>query len=280
MSRLRTLTGAGQSVWLDFLSRPLITSGGLQRLIDDHGVSGVTSNPSIFARAMVGSDDYDAALKDLPQRPHDPLEDFYRLALADIRMAADQLRPTWVRLEGGDGFVSFELEPNLAHDAPASVAAALRLVERIARPNVMIKVPGTVEGVAAVEELTAAGLNVNITLLFTVDRYEAVAGAYLAGLERRLARGLSVGEIASVASFFVSRVDTATSRLLPAGSTLRGRVAVANAKVAYWTFRSLFSGERWRRRGSAPSSGGAPGGGRKRSPRPGRPRNRHGRGGR
>jgi transaldolase len=248
MNRLRRLETAGQSIWLDFLRRGLLTGGGLARLIGEDGVTGVTSNPTIFARAITGSGDYEAAIARLAaQGRTDPVEVFYELALDDVRLAADLFLPVYEQTAGADGFVSFELEARLAHDAGQSMAAAHELVERIARPNVMIKVPGTAEGVEVVEELTAAGINVNITLLFSVEMYRQVALAYLAGLERRLIAGAPLDQVASVASFFVSRIDTAVDPLLPDGSPLRGRVAIANAKRAYQHFQRLFSGDRWAR---------------------------------
>jgi transaldolase/glucose-6-phosphate isomerase len=248
MNRLRSLHDAGQSIWLDFLRRGLITDGGLARLIGEDGVTGGTSNPTIFAKAIGGSNDYDEAIRRLAaQGRPSPLDVFYDLALADVRMAADLFRPVYEETAGTDGFVSFELEARLAHDARRSIAAAHQLVERIGRPNVMIKVPGTAEGVGVVEELTAAGINVNITLLFSVEMYEEVALAYLTGLERRLAAGHPIDRVASVASFFVSRIDTVVDALLPDGSPLQGRVAIANAKRAYQQFIRLVSGERWAR---------------------------------
>jgi transaldolase len=225
-----------------------MTDGRLARLIREDGVTGVTSNPTVFANAIGGSSDYDQAIGRIAgHRRTPPLDVFYNLALGDVRMAADLFRPVYVQTAGTDGFVSFELEARLAHDVKRSIAAAQQLVERINRPNLMIKVPGTAEGVQVVEELTAAGINVNITLLFSVDMYEQVALAYLAGLERRLAAGDPIGRVASVASFFVSRLDTVVDSLLPDGSPLRGRVAIANAKRAYQQFLRLFSGERWAR---------------------------------
>jgi transaldolase len=248
VNRLKALHEAGQSIWLDFLRRDLITDGGLARLIRDDGVTGVTSNPTIFAKAMVGSKDYDHAIGRIARRGKAaPLDVFYDLALDDIRMAADLFAPVYEQTAGVDGFVSFELEARLAHDARQSIATAQNLVERIGRPNVMIKVPGTAEGVEVVEELTAAGINVNITLLFSVDMYWRVALAYMAGLERRRAAGQSLDRVVSVASFFVSRIDTVVDPLLRDDSPLRGRVAIANAKRAYQHFQHLFSSDRWGR---------------------------------
>jgi transaldolase len=243
---LQVLRQTGQSIWLDFLRRGLITGGGLAGLIRDDGVTGVTSNPTIFARAIGDSTDYDDAIGLIAARGGAPaIEVFYDLALTDVRMAADLFRPVYDETGGEDGFVSFELEARLARDTEGSIAAAHGLVERIGRPNAMIKVPGTAEGVPVVEELTAAGINVNITLLFSTEMYQKVALAYLAGLERRLAAGQPVDRVASVASFFVSRIDTVVDALLPDGSPVRGRVAIANAKAAYRHFQRLFSGERW-----------------------------------
>ncbi|MGH2793410.1 MAG: transaldolase [Actinomycetota bacterium] len=248
MNRLLGLRDAGQSVWLDFLRRSLITDGGLERLVREDGVSGVTSNPSIFGKAIGRSADYDEAVRAIAEKgERSPIETFYDLALEDVAMAADVFRPIFDNSSGADGFVSFELEPRMAHDTRGSVKAARELFDRIGRPNVMIKVPGTEEGVPAVEELTALGVNVNITLLFSVAMYERVALAYLRGLERRLERDEPVDGVASVASFFVSRIDTAVDELLPEGSSLRGKAAIANAKRAYQRFQRLFSGERWER---------------------------------
>jgi transaldolase len=245
---LLRLREAGQSVWLDFLRRSLIRGGGLQRLMREDGVSGVTSNPSIFGKAIVGSPDYDEAIRAIAGGDgRAPIDIFYDLALADVTMAADVFRALFEDTGGADGFVSFELEPRLAHDASGSIEEARALFRRIGRPNVMIKVPGTEEGVSAVEELTALGVNVNITLLFSVELYEKVALAYIRGLERGLEGGQPLNRMASVASFFVSRVDAAVDGLLPEGSALRGTVAIANAKLAYHRFRQLFSGKRWDR---------------------------------
>jgi transaldolase len=258
MHRLLELKQAGQSPWLDNLSRELIASGKLQRLIDD-GLCGVTSNPSIFQQALAQGERYDAPLKTLLARGlRDPRQLFFALALEDIAAAADLLRPVYDRNHGGDGFVSLEVSPDLAFDSTATVAEATRLFASLGRKNVMIKVPATLPGLAAIEELTAAGVNVNVTLLFSVPRYREVMEAYLAGLEARRAAGKPLGEIASVASFFVSRVDSLIDGLLDQRleSTgketqaqllaLRGRAAVANARLAYQAFEEVFAAPRFR----------------------------------
>jgi len=249
---LLQLRDAGQSVWLDFLRRSLIVGGGLERLVREDGVSGMTSNPSIFGKAIGDSTDYDEAIRMIAEKNgRNPIDVFYDLALADVQMAADVFLPVYRQTNGADGLVSFELEPRLAHDTRGSIEAAVDLFERIGKPNIMIKVPGTDEGVPAVEQLTAAGVSVNITLLFSVAMYERVAEAYLRGLERRVADGQSLDGIVSVASFFVSRVDTAVDEQLDEGSPLRGRVAIANAQRAYHRFQRIFSGERWERLAAA-----------------------------
>ena len=248
MNRLLQLHDAGQSVWLDFLRRSLITGGGLERLVREDGISGMTSNPSIFGKAIGDSTDYDDAIRAIADKDgRSPIEVFYDLAIADVQMAADVFLPSYHQAGGADGLVSFELEPRLAHDTSGSIEAATDLFARIGKPNIMIKVPGTDEGVPAVEELTARGVSVNITLLFSVAMYEQVAEAYLRGLERRVDKGQPLDGIVSVASFFVSRVDTAVDEQLPDGSSLRGKVAIANAQRAYRRFQAIFSGERWER---------------------------------
>ena len=248
MNRLALLRDAGVSIWLDTLSRELLDSGAFATLVADCSVTGVTSNPTIFARAIRGSDRYDDQLRAaVATGVRDPRELFFQLALDDVRSAADLLRPAYAASDGRDGFASFECTPDLAHDATATIEQALGLWDRLARPNVMIKVPATDAGVPAIEELTFLGINVNITLLFSVTRYEQVIDAYLSGLERRVAAGQPVSAIASVASFFVSRVDGKADPLLPGGSDLRGRVAVANARHAYARYRARFADARWRR---------------------------------
>jgi transaldolase len=241
MNRLEQLRDAGVSIWLDTLSRDLLDTGAFAALIDDFGVTGATSNPTIFAKAITGSDRYDDQLRAAGVR--DPRELFFELALEDVRRAADLLRPAYDASGGRDGFVSFECTPDLADDTAATVEQAVELWGRLARPNVMIKVPATEAGLPAIEELTARGINVNVTLLFSVARYEQVIDAYLAGLERRASRGEPIDVISSVASFFVSRVDAKADPLLP--SDLRGRVAIANARLAYARYRDRFSGPRW-----------------------------------
>jgi transaldolase len=242
MNRLQALRDAGVSIWLDTLSRELLDSGRFARLIADWAVTGATSNPTIFAKAITGSDRYDDQLRAaVASGVHDPRELFFELALEDVRRAADLLRPTFEASDGRDGFVSFECTPDLADDTQATIEQGLELWGRLARPNAMIKVPATAAGVPAIEELTARGVNVNVTLLFSVTRYEQVIDAYMRGLERRVASGEPVRTIASVASFFVSRVDGRVDQLLPGDSSLRGRVAIANARLAYARYLDRFS---------------------------------------
>jgi transaldolase len=247
MKRLQQLHDAGVSIWLDTLSRELLDTGRFSTLIDDCAVTGATSNPTIFAKAITGSDRYDDQVRAaVASGSHDPQELFFELALDDVRWAADLLRPAYEASNGRDGFVSFECTPDLADDAEATIEQALELFARLARPNVMIKVPATEAGIPAIEELTARGVNVNITLLFSIARYEQVIDAYMSGIERRLAAGHPVDTLASVASFFVSRVDAKADVLLPADSDLRGHVAIANAHRAYARYRARFADKRWR----------------------------------
>jgi transaldolase len=249
MNRLREIEALGQAIWIDNLNRELLEAGTLRRLIEDDGISGVTSNPTIFEKGMGHSDRYDDAFRAAAADTEDPQAIFERLAYADVRDAAELLRPVFDESGGRDGYVSFELPASLAFDADGSVEAAIRHRDAIDRPNVLIKVPGTEPGVRAFEELTARGVNVNVTLLFAVARYHEVASAYLRGLERRLEAGGPAGQAASVASFFVSRVDTKVDAALEriGREDLRGRAAVANAKLAYAAFQEIFAGERWER---------------------------------
>ncbi|MBA3327065.1 MAG: transaldolase [Solirubrobacterales bacterium] len=253
-NRLREIQALGQAVWLDNVSRGLVEDGGLHKLVEEDGVSGVTSNPTIFEKAIVNSDRYDDAFeRALAEAGPDAREIFLRLAIADIRDACDILGDVYERTEGQDGYVSFELPPEVAHDAGGSVALAVALRDRIDRPNLLIKVPGTEAGVPAFEELTALGHSVNVTLLFAVARYEEIAEAYVRALERRLDAGEPVDRVSSVASFFVSRVDGKVDAALTerGRSDLAGKAAIANAKLAYASFRRIFSGERWERLAAA-----------------------------
>src|SRR3954447_3588561 len=244
MNRLEQLRDTGVSIWLDTLSRERLESGAFARLIADCAVTGATSNPTIFAKAITGSDRYDEPLR--AATGAEPLQErFFALALEDVGSAADLLLPTYRATGGRDGFVSFECTPDLADDTAGTVEQALELWRRLARPNVMIKVPATAAGVPAIEELTARGVNVNVTLLFSVARYEQVMDAYLSGLERRARMGGPIDGIASVASFFVSRVDARADAALPAESPLRGRVAIANARHAYSRYRERLTEPRW-----------------------------------
>ena len=252
MNPLQELHDAGVSVWLDVIRRNLLTTGMFRRMIAEDAVTGVTSNPTIFEKAISGSTDYDDAIRRmLDEGLSEPRDVFFALAVEDIQMAADELRGAHEASGGADGLGSLEVAPNLAHDTKGTIAQARELWRRLSRPNVLIKVPGTAEGIPAIRELTADGVNVNVTLLFSVDRYREAAEAYLEGLERRLDAGDAIDRAVSVASFFVSRVDTAVDRLLPEASPLRGTVAVANARRAYRLFRELLAGERWARLAAA-----------------------------
>ena len=256
---LTELQQLGQSIWLDYIRRHLIASGELRRLVQSSGITGVTANPSIFEKAILDSSDYEQALDALVQQGfRDDKAVYETLAISDIQDAADILRPAYDRTQGRDGFVSLEVSPLLARNTRGTIEEARRLWARIGRDNTMIKVPGTPEGVPAVRQLTEDGINVNITLLFSLAAYEAVADAYLAGLEKRVARGLDVSHVASVASFFVSRIDTAVDSLLDnrlknasnSGeaallSSLLGKVAIANAKLAYQWYQHLIATDRW-----------------------------------
>jgi transaldolase len=247
-TRLCQLHAAGVSIWLDTLSRELLTTGTFGSLVESACVTGATSNPTIFAAAIQGADGYEEQLRSrLAAGERDAEALFLDLALADVSQAADLLRPAFETSGGRDGFVSFECTPTIAYDTDATIDQARMLWDRLNRPNVMIKVPGTAPGVTAVEQLTADGVNVNITLLFARARYEQVIHAYQSGLERRIAAHEPIENIASVASFFVSRIDTKVDPRLPEGSPLRGRIAIANAKLAYQSYRGLHHGPRWER---------------------------------
>ena len=248
MDRLGALHDAGISIWLDTLSRELLASGEFARLVEHRHVTGATSNPTIFAKAITTSDRYDSQLRRLLSAGEGGARElFFALALEDVRAAADILAPTFERSGGADGFVSFECTPDVADDTDATIDQARDLWTRLQRPNTMIKVPATVAGVPAIETLTADGININVTLLFSVDRYRQVMDAYQAGLETRRRAGRPIGQIQSVASFFVSRVDTKVDEQLPEDSPLRGRIAVANAAVAFAAYGETITAERWER---------------------------------
>ncbi len=250
---VRRLRELGQSIWLDEISRPLIESGKLGRLVEDWDVTGLTSNPTIFARAIADGTAYESQLRELlADGVDDPEEAYLAVTATDIQRAADVLRPAFDRTDGHDGFVSIEVPPDAADDTARSVAMAHRLWERVARPNLMVKIPATEAGVPAIRRLLVEGLNVNITLLFSLDAYGAVARAYIEALRERRARGLSL-DVRSVASFFVSRVDTAVDTRLRSGGDraaatvdLRGRAAIANARLAYEIFSELGDSEEFR----------------------------------
>lgn len=245
---LRRLHEAGVSIWLDTLSRQLLQDGEFALLIGDCSVTGATSNPTIFAKAITGPDLYDGQLRALSAGGgHDLQELFFSIALDDVGEAARLLRPTYDESDGRDGFISFECTPDLANDTEATISQASDLWQRLGQPNVMIKVPGTEAGLPAIEELTRRGVNVNITLLFSVERYEQVIDAYLRGLSARAEAGEQLGGMSSVASFFLSRIDTKVDARLPEGSPLRGRVALASARAAYQRCLGKFSGQEWER---------------------------------
>jgi transaldolase/transaldolase/glucose-6-phosphate isomerase len=245
---LMALNELGQSAWYDFITRDLISSGKLARLIKQDGLSGMTSNPTIFEKAIASSRDYDDDIRLLAAQGLDPSAIFESIAVADVQSACDAFLPTFRDAGGKDGFASLEVSPTLARDTNETVGQAQRLWEAIDRPNAMIKIPGTVEGLAAIRAATANGVNVNVTLLFSVDRYRQVIDAFLSGLEARVAKGQPIDQISSVASFFVSRVDTKLDPVLDQKglSELRGKIAIANAAAAYRAFTESLATDRWR----------------------------------
>ncbi len=245
MTRLHELADAGTSPWLDNIRRSWLESGEFRRMVDE-GVVGVTSNPTIFQKAIADSDDYDGAIHAASRPGCDAGDVFFELAIKDVQDAADQIRGVYDATGHLDGFVSFELPPGMANDTDASTRAAPEFWERIGRPNIFIKIPGTAEGIPAIEESIAAGINVNVTLLFSLARHEEIHWAFIRGLERRVEQGLPIDDVHSVASFFVSRVDTAVDKQLPEGSPLAGKAAVANAKLAYQSFLEIIGSDRWK----------------------------------
>ncbi len=248
---LLRLGSLGQSVWLDSISRPMLTSGELKRLVEEDGVSGVTSNPAIFEKAIAETNDYDEDIRTLAKEGNSVDEIYQNLVVHDIRLAADQLRDIYDRLDGGDGFVSLEVSPRLAHDTKKTVKEAKMLWSAVDRPNVFIKVPATTEGIPAIRQLIGEGININVTLLFGLRRYREVAGAYLAGLEDRIINGKPINRVTSVASFFLSRIDTMVDPALGkkaeeggkiglTAASLIGEAAISSAKVAYKIFKETF----------------------------------------
>jgi transaldolase/glucose-6-phosphate isomerase len=261
MNPVKALEKHGQSVWLDFLARGFIAKGELKKLIDTDGVKGVTSNPSIFEKAIGSSDEYDGAIARALKSGDRPVAElFEQLAIEDIQHAADVLRPIYGHLKGADGFVSLEVSPYLALDTKGTITEAERLWKHVNRKNLMVKVPATPEGLPAIQYLIGEGISINITLLFSQKVYLQVAEAYLAGLEKYVAGGGDASHVASVASFFVSRIDSAVDKQLDEKiarandptekerlAALKGKVAIANAKLAYQEYKRLFSGTRWDR---------------------------------
>jgi transaldolase len=247
-SPLHQVSELGQSVWIDSLSREMMDSGELERLIDEDAVVGVTTNPSIFQKALASGDAYDDEMRELMDGEPDDKEVFFRLAVSDVQRACDILRPVADEGGGRDGWVSLEVDPNIASDTEATSRDAKRLSEMVDRPNVFIKIPATEPGLQAIEDSIAAGIPINVTLIFSLDRYRKVAEAYIKGLERLVEDGGDPSTLASVASFFVSRVDTeADKRLDEIGGhdDLKGKLAIANAKLAYQAYKEIFSGDRW-----------------------------------
>lgn len=248
----------GQSYWLDDLTRGMITSGELQQRVTEQGLRGITSNPSTFHKAISDSQDYDTQIERLVHDGDEAAQIYEHLAVTDIQEACDILQPVYTDSDGTDGFVSLEVSPHLAHDAEATMHEVRRLSKAVDRPNVLIKIPGTPAGIPAIEEMLYEGINVNITLLFAIKDYEAVAQAYIRALERRMAEHLPIRNVASVASFFLSRIDVLVDELLghrlpaagsksdgPRADQLMGQTAVANAKLAYQSFKRIFAGDRW-----------------------------------
>jgi transaldolase len=247
-SPLQALSALGQSVWVDFLSRESIRGGHLQELIDDYSVVGATSNPSIFEKAMGAGDAYDEQIHELAAQGKDVEASFWALAQQDIEDACDLFHPVWDSGHGRDGYVSLEVDPRLAYDTLETFREAMRLHKQVDKPNLMVKIPATRPGLAAIEDVIAKGHSINVTLIFSLRRYAEVAESYMRGLERLVAEGGDPSKLASVASFFVSRIDTEADRRLDevrASDELKGKLAIANAKLAYAHYLEVFSGPRW-----------------------------------
>jgi transaldolase len=247
-SKLDELSELGQSIWIDYLSRDMLRSGELARMMREDAVVGVTSNPTIFQKAIAAGEAYDDQLREVLEEERDPKEIFLRLATQDVSDALELLRPVWDEGSGQDGYVSLEVDPTLAYDTEATTAEAVRLHKAVDKPNLFVKIPATKPGLPAIEDMIAKGKSINVTLIFSLERYEEVARAYIRGLERLVAGGGDPSTVASVASFFVSRVDTETDKRLDelgGHDRLKGKLAIANAKLAYQRYKELFSGEKW-----------------------------------
>jgi transaldolase len=246
-NKVKQIHSFGQSIWLDFIDRDIIKSGKLKKLIDEDGVRGVTSNPAIFEKAITSSSDYDAEIKDLAKKSTSNEELFFSLAITDIKNATDVFKGVYDEAKGADGFVSLEVSPFLALKTKETTDQAEKLWKLVDRKNVMIKIPGTQPGLSAIRQSIAKGININVTLLFGLPRYEEVTEAYISGLEDHLAAGHSIGHISSVASFFLSRIDVLVDPILDqkGAPELKGEVAIASAKKAYEIYKRVFSGPRW-----------------------------------
>ena len=246
-SRLHELAELGQSVWIDSLSRSWLRTGELARMMDEDALTGVTSNPTIFQKAMAEGDWYDDQIREVVKQEDDLKEIFLQLAMADIEEACDLFRSVWDGGAGKDGYISMEVDPNFAYDSDATIEEAARFHDWVERPNLYVKIPATEPGLPAIEEMIARGRNINVTLIFSLERHKEVAEAYIRGLERLVEAGGDPTKVGSVASYFVSRVDTeADRRLDEAGHPeLKGKLAVANAKLAYQNYEQIFAGERW-----------------------------------
>jgi len=258
MNPLKQLETLGQSIWLDYIRRDLLTGGELRRMIAEDGLRGMTSNPAIFEKAIVTSHEYDEDIQSMALQGKDTREIYEAISQRDVQMAADEFRPLYNRTNGGDGYVSLEVSPRLAHDTAGTLAEARRLWTALNRPNVFIKVPATIEGVPAIQQLLSEGINVNVTLLFGLPRYRKVAKAYVAALEARAALGKPVAQVASVASFFLSRIDTIVDPLLEQlaaqggpdeaiAKKVHGQVAIASAKMAYQIYKEIFGSSRFKK---------------------------------
>ncbi|MEQ1884942.1 MAG: transaldolase [Bryobacteraceae bacterium] len=258
VNHLKELAQFGQSIWLDYIRRSLMTTGELHRMIEQDGLGGMTSNPAIFEKAITGGEEYAEFIHELKKNPSlDAKAIFEKLAIRDIRDAADALLPVYEKTNRRDGYVSLEVAPTLANDTQGTIDEARRLWKEVARPNLMIKVPGTAAGIPAIETLLGDGLNINVTLLFSQKVYEDVAHAYIRGLEKAATNGIELHNIASVASFFVSRIDTAVDGMIDKKladasdaeraqlESIRSKVAIANAKLAYASYKQIFSGAKW-----------------------------------